>query len=362
MQEHCRRGLPTRLEQFADQRRSASETVVYVAIDQIAKGVIAVADPIKKHERIRQRRSEGHVVAMAGDGINDAPALAAADVGIAMGTGTDVAIESAGITRLRGDLQLLFAAFQLSKAVMQNIRQNLFFAFGYNALAIPIAAGLFYPLLGLVLSPTVAAAAMSFSDVSVVGRAFLVLSSHGNLLWDCVPLFDNGLRQLVNAVGGISAIAISHPHYYTTMVEWSRAFDAPVYLHAADLQWVMRPDSSIEFWDGETKSLDIGYTLIRCGGHFNGGTVLHWPHGANGKGALLSGDILQVVEDRRWMSFMYSYPNLIPLPAAEVRRIADAVMPFSFDRIYGAFWGKVVVENARSVVEKSARRYIQALE
>jgi glyoxylase-like metal-dependent hydrolase (beta-lactamase superfamily II) len=166
---------------------------------------------------------------------------------------------------------------------------------------------------------------------------------------------------LVDAAGGISAIAISHPHYYSTMVEWSRAFDAPVYLHAADRQWVMRSDPCLEFWDGETKSLGSVGTLIRCGGHFAGGTVLHWPQGAEGKGVLLSGDIIQVMEDRRWLSFMYSYPNFIPLTTSAVKRVADSVAPFDFDRIYGAFWGKVVAEKAKLAVQKSADRYIKAL-
>jgi hypothetical protein len=105
-----------------------------------------------------------------------------------------------------------------------------------------------------------------------------------------------------------------------------------------------------------------GLTLIRCGGHFDGGTVLHWPEGAGGKGTILSGDILQVVEDRRWISFMYSYPNLIPLPASTVRRVVEAVEPFEFDRIYGAWWGKVVLEDAKESVKRSADRYIRALE
>lgn len=193
-------------------------------------------------------------------------------------------------------------------------------------------------------------------------RALLVTHPQGNVLWDCTPLLDDGLVRMVKGIGGISAIAISHPHYYTSMVEWSRAFDCPIYLHSADRQWVMRPDPAIEFWNGDRKELHGGLTLIRCGGHFDGGTVLHWPEGADGNGVLLSGDILQVVQDRRWVSFMYSYPNLIPLPALTVRNIVAAVDPFEFDRIYGAWWGKVVTTVAKAAVHRSAERYIRAIE
>ena len=136
----------------------------------------------------------------------------------------------------------------------------------------------------------------------------------------------------------------------------------PSILHAADRQWVMRPDARIAFWEGETKGLWDGMTLIRGGGHFEGGTVLHWPAGAAGKGVLLSGDILQVVSDRRYVSFMYSYPNLIPLPAHEVRRIVAAVEPYAYERIYGAWWDRVVDEDAKTAVSRSAARYIEALE
>lgn len=192
-------------------------------------------------------------------------------------------------------------------------------------------------------------------------RALLVTHPMGNVLWDCIPLLDQALIEMIRGIGGISAIAISHPHYYASMVEWSRAFDCPVYLHSADRQWVMRPDPAIQYWDGETKEIGAGLTLIRCGGHFEGGTVLHWPEGAGGKGVILSGDILQVVQDRRWVSFMYSYPNLIPLPASAVRRIVAAVEPFEFDRIYGAWWGKTVFSDAKEAVKRSAERYIRAI-
>ena len=149
-----------------DNERTAQAVATKLGIDQVEAGVA----PKDKHERVTQLR-EHSVVAMAGDGINDAPALAAADVGIAMGTGTDVAMESAGITLVKGDLDGIVKAIHLSKAVMRNIRQNLFFAFAYNSLGIPVAAGLLYPFFGLLLSPIIAGAAMSLSSVSVIANA-----------------------------------------------------------------------------------------------------------------------------------------------------------------------------------------------
>jgi glyoxylase-like metal-dependent hydrolase (beta-lactamase superfamily II) len=123
----------------------------------------------------------------------------------------------------------------------------------------------------------------------------------------------------------------------------------------------MRPDPAITFWEGETYPLGEGLTLIRCGGHFAGGTVLHWAAGAEGKGVLLSGDILQVVQDRRYVSFMYSYPNLIPLPAKAVRQIVAAVDPYPFDRIYGAWWDRHILHDAKAAVARSLERYIKAI-
>lgn len=193
-------------------------------------------------------------------------------------------------------------------------------------------------------------------------RALLLRTQEGNVLWDCLPLLDQALIEMVKSLGGISAIAISHPHYYASMVEWSRAFgDTPIYLHAADRQWVMRPDKAIDFWDGETKSLGDGMKLVRCGGHFDGGTVLHWQGGAGGKGSLLTGDILQVVADRKHVSFMYSYPNYVPLSAAGVERIVKAVAPFEYDKVYGAFWDTVIERDGKTVVARSAERYLRAI-
>jgi glyoxylase-like metal-dependent hydrolase (beta-lactamase superfamily II) len=193
-------------------------------------------------------------------------------------------------------------------------------------------------------------------------RALFLRTPQFNLLWDCVSLLDQAVAEALQGLGGIAAIAISHPHYYSSMVEWSRAFGGvPIYLHAADRRWVMRPDSAIVFWDGETKPLAEGLALVRCGGHFEGGTVLHWAGGAGGKGALLTGDIIQVVADRKHVSFMWSYPNYVPLPAAAVERIVGAVEPFAYDRVYGAFWDLVIGQDGKAAVRRSADRYLRAL-
>lgn len=193
-------------------------------------------------------------------------------------------------------------------------------------------------------------------------RALLVQSPDGNVLWDCVSLIDDATVAAVRAHGGVGAIAISHPHYYSSMVEWSRAFDAPIYVHAADRAWVMRTDEAIHFWEGETHPLGQGLTLIRAGGHFAGGTILHWADGAAGQGAILSGDIITVVMDTDWVSFMYSYPNLIPLPVDEVRRVAGSVAPYEFDRVYGAWWDRVVPSGGKEAVSRSAQRYTDVIE
>ena len=156
-----------------DAEPTARAVAEKLGIDEFHAGV----SPQEKYEFVAKMRHSGHVVAMAGDGINDAPALAEADVGIAMGTGTGVAMESAGVTLIGGDLRGVAAAGNLSRKTMSNIRQNLFFAFIYNALGVPVAAGLLYPFFGVLLSPMIAAAAMSFSSVSVIANALRLRSA-----------------------------------------------------------------------------------------------------------------------------------------------------------------------------------------
>jgi hypothetical protein len=193
-------------------------------------------------------------------------------------------------------------------------------------------------------------------------RALLLQTEQGNILWDCITLLDEETATLVERLGGIKAIAISHPHYYSSMVEWAERFDVPIYLHEADQQWVMRPSKRIIYWPGATHILLAGITLIRLGGHFAGGTVLHRAATPSKQGLLLTGDIIQVVADRRWVSFMYSYPNLVPLPASEVSRMRAIVEHYDFERLYGAWFHTIVDKDAKNAVLRSADRYIQALE
>ena len=195
-----------------------------------------------------------------------------------------------------------------------------------------------------------------------IGQRALLVRPGGaatNVLWDCIPLIDEPVVEAVRALGGLAAIAISHPHYYSGMIEWSRACgDVPVYLHEADRRWIMRPDPAIRLWDGERLELGAGLTLVRCGGHFDGATVLHWAGGSDGRGALLVGDVLQVAQDRRHVSFMYSYPNYIPLGAGVVRRIVAALEPYRYEQIFGAWWDRNILAGAREAVARSAARYV----
>lgn len=192
-------------------------------------------------------------------------------------------------------------------------------------------------------------------------RALLLRTAHGNVLWECVSLLDAATVTLVKALGGVQAMAISHPHFYTTMVEWSRAFDVPVHLHAADRQWIARPDPRLRLWEGETLQLLPDVTLVRGGGHFPGSSVLHWAKGAQGRGVLCSSDTAFVAADRMSFSFMRSYPNLIPLPRREVEGIAAAVAPLAFDTVYGVFAESVIRAGGKQALEASVARHLSTV-
>jgi glyoxylase-like metal-dependent hydrolase (beta-lactamase superfamily II) len=194
-------------------------------------------------------------------------------------------------------------------------------------------------------------------------RALVVPTEDGAVLWDCVSLVTDETVERLRDFGGLRAIAISHPHYYSSLAEWSEAFGGvPVYLHEDDRRWVMRPHESIRFWSGESLTIAPGLTLIRTGGHFEGSTVLHDAAGAGGRGDLFVGDNLQVTQDRRFVSFMRSYPNLIPLNRAAVERIGIAVAPYRFERIFGAFAHRNILRDGKEAVSRSIERYLAAIQ
>ncbi len=193
-------------------------------------------------------------------------------------------------------------------------------------------------------------------------RALIIRTPDGNVLWDCVSLLDAATITLIKALGGLRAIAISHPHFYTTMAEWARAFEAPVYLNAADRKWIMHPDPCLKFWDGERHDLAPGITLIRCGGHFAGGSALHWAAGAGGRGAVCTSDMATVNMDRKSFTFMRSYPNMIPLSAKQVEAIGAALEPFAFDRAYSHFFDRVIQTGAKEILRQSVARYVGAMQ
>jgi glyoxylase-like metal-dependent hydrolase (beta-lactamase superfamily II) len=192
-------------------------------------------------------------------------------------------------------------------------------------------------------------------------RAFLLRRPQGNVLWDCLSLIDAATVELIQALGGLSAIAISHPHFYGCMAEWAAAFDAPVWLHAADRPWVMHEDPRLRFWSGPTQTLGEGLTLIHALGHFDGSAALHWADGAEGRGVLLSGDTVMVAVDRKNVALLRSFPNGLPLGPNAVRRTAEALEPYPFERIYAAFPGRDLMADAKGTFTRSVARTLRWL-
>ena len=194
---------------------------------------------------------------------------------------------------------------------------------------------------------------------SIGQRALLVTTDQGNILYDCVSVIDDNAAKKIADLGGISYICLSHPHFYDSMVSWSQEFDhAPIIIPEVDRTHVMRSDKAIEYWDGIPLEILPGITLIQTGGHFEGSSVLHWKNGAQGKGALLVGDTISVVQDRNYVSFMRSYPNLIPLSANQVLNIIETLKPYPYDRIYGGWWDSNVLTDGKNAVKISGERYI----
>ncbi len=189
-------------------------------------------------------------------------------------------------------------------------------------------------------------------------RGLLIRTPAGNVLWEPPGYVDQAMIDAASALGGVAAVAASHPHLVGCSITWSKAFDGvPVYYGEADRRWIRRPDDVVRLWSGRREILP-GVDLVQCGGHFPGSAVLHWAAGADSRGALLVGDTLMVNSDRATVSFMRSYPNLIPLPERLVRQIVGTVAPLAFDRIYGAFHGRVIDTAAARAVTASADRYI----
>jgi len=199
-------------------------------------------------------------------------------------------------------------------------------------------------------------------DFAIPQRALLLPTDAGNLLWECVSLVSDDAIAALRARGGVDAIVISHPHFYASMIEWSEALgDVPIVLHAADRAWVRRPSSRIRFWEGDVLRLSEDVTLLRCGGHFPGSTALHWASGPREGGALFPGDALQVVQDRRHVTFMYSYPNFIPMRGSDVHAMRERLVGYDFDDVYGYTWGRNILGGGRAAVDASFDRFLERL-
>lgn len=200
-------------------------------------------------------------------------------------------------------------------------------------------------------------------QISVGHHALLVMTPEGNLLWDALSVITPSAVNTVRRLGGLAAVAIAHPHFQAAMVSWSIAFGGvPVYIHDDDRQWVARPDELVQTWAGDSLELFGGLTVVRCGGHFDGSAVLHWPGGASGKGVLLTSDTIDIAPGNNAVSFMYSFSGFLPLEARSVEQIGRRLQPFTYDRLYGCWRGRVVAHDATAVVAQSIARYTSALQ
>lgn len=199
-------------------------------------------------------------------------------------------------------------------------------------------------------------------DFAINQRALFLPTGAGNILWECLSLVTDEAVAALEARGGVGKIVISHPHFYAAMVEWSDAFGGiPILLHEADKAWVQRPSPRLQYWRGDALELSDDVTLLRCGGHFAGSTAIHWTGGPRAGGALFPGDALQVVMDRRHVTFMYSYPNYVPMKPSCVRHIRALLAGRAFDDVFGFTWGRNIIGGGRRAVDASFDRYLAAV-
>lgn len=187
-------------------------------------------------------------------------------------------------------------------------------------------------------------------------RAFLVISEHGNVLWDCIPLLDNEIINFIKSKGGLKAIAISHPHYYSNMNEWAVEFNCPIYIHQNDEEYIVDKGSPLKLWTDDALNLWDNLTIVNLGGHFEGGCVLLIQQMTE-KGVMLCSDILQISLSREFIAMMYSYPNNIPLPLSEIERMRNRLKELDFDTLYGSFYHQDLTENVRTILDDSIARY-----
>jgi hypothetical protein len=192
-------------------------------------------------------------------------------------------------------------------------------------------------------------------------RCVLVEAAAGTVMWETTSLVTDAAVAAIRQRGPVSAIAISHPHFYAAMHQWAQALDCPIVLPEADRGWVQRPSERIRFWQGDRLELLAGVTLIRCGGHFDGSSVLHWQDDRCPQGALFVGDTVQVSADRKRVSVMHSYPNAIPLGRGPVETIAASLAGLRFERVYGYTWGRNIAAAGDQVVARSLADYVRAI-
>ncbi len=189
-------------------------------------------------------------------------------------------------------------------------------------------------------------------------RAFLIISDNGNILWDCFPLLNDSTIDFIKSKGGLKAIAISHPHYYSNMNEWAEIFNCPVYIHNTDQEWIVDKGKHVTLWSGDEKSLWDTMKLINIGGHFAGSSILHVPF-LSLKGTVLCGDTLYLSPSKKHFAVMYSYPNKIPLPLSELKRINKRFESITFDTIYGFYSYQNLSENTKEILKKSLEKYCE---